>query len=267
MTAGAGGEDGLSEHQKRLAIDVHSEQAELFARRYQEIGEDPYRNSFVYSRKRLNEWLDRFMPEDGKGVKLLDVGCGTGYHLRRYRERGFQISGVDGSADMLAQASAANPGIEFEQADVDKLPYADASFDLVLCVEVYRYLPDIGPCTLEIARVLKPGGVALVTAAPPLQASLYPLVNRLTTAIPLGNLTRLRQFFQSEGRLLASFAAAGFKQTEVHGVYGGPWIWLERFAAFVMPALLRAWEPIDAATADAPVLRHLSNMFLVRAQK
>jgi len=257
----------LSEEQKKLAVDVHSEQASLFVGRYEVINEDPYRNCFVYSRKRLNHWLDRLMPKDGTGIRLLDVGCGTGYHLHRYRDRGFVISGVDGSADMLKEAAQANPGIEFKQADVEKLPYPDASFDLVLCVEVYRYLPSIDACTREIARVLKPGGLALVTAAPPLQASLYPLVNRITSAMRVSDLTRLRQFFHSQRALRAAFDGAGFGRTDVHGVYGGPWIWVERMSASVVPPLLRAWENIDAVTADAPVLKHLSNMFLVSATK
>ncbi len=166
---------------------------------------------------------------------------------------------------MLAHARAANPGIDFKQADVDRLPYADASFDLVLCVEVFRYLPDIGPCTPEIARVLKPGGVALVTTAPPLQANGYPIVNRLTSAMKVGDLTRLRQFFQSPDELRHAFADAGFGNTDLHGVYGGPMVWLERLAPRVMPPVLKAWEIVDRLTADAPLLKHLSNMYLVRA--
>jgi len=150
---------------------------------------------------------------------------------------------------------------------VDKLPYADASFDLILCVEVYRYLPDIGPCTREIARVLKPGGIALVTTAPPLQANAYPLVNWLSAAIRVGDLTRLRQFFQSAGTLRSTFASAGLRNVEIHGVYGGPWIWIERLSAGLIPPLLKAWERLDTVTADAPVLKHFANMFLVRAQK
>lgn len=257
----------LDLQQKQRAIDVHSDQSGLFARRYEEIAQDPYRNCFTYSRKRLNDWLDRLMPKSGAGLRLLDVGCGTGYHLTRFRERGFEICGVDGSADMLTQARVGNPGIEFKQADVDALPYADASFDLALCIEVYRYLPDIGPCTREIARVLKPGGTALVTVAPSFQANGYPLVNRLSSAVRIGDLTRLRQFFHSAGELRSTFGPAGFRTTAIHGVYGGPMVWVERVAPGIMPPLLRAWENVDAVTADAPVLKHLSNMFLVRATR
>ena len=82
----------------------------------------------------------------------------------------------------MRQARLINPEIEFKQADVEQIPFPDASFDLVMSIEVLRYLPDLGPCLREVERVLKPGGTALVTAAPPLQANLYPPVNRLTAA-------------------------------------------------------------------------------------
>jgi ubiquinone/menaquinone biosynthesis C-methylase UbiE len=253
--------------QKQLAVETHSAQAELFASRYGGIAGDPYRDCFVYSRRRLNIWLDRFLPADGGGMKLLDVGCGTGYHLARYRERGFEITGVDGSEGMLREARAANPRIEFHQADVESLPLPDATFDYALCIEVLRYLPDISLCVREIARVLKPGGLALVTAAPPLQANAYWPVNRVAVAFKTGNLTPLKQFFHSSWKLKREFKAAGFSRAEIHGVYGGPMIWIERIAPRVMPVLLRAWEKVDERTADAPALRHFSNMFLVCARR
>lgn len=253
--------------QKKLAVDVHSEQSALFAQRYEEIKKDPYQNCFVYSRKRLNTWLDRFLPEHAEGKKLLDVGCGTGYHLARYRGRGFDISGVDGSADMLEQARQINPDIEFKQSDVDSLPYESESFDYVLCIEVLRYLPDINPSIREIYRVLKPGGVALITAAPLFQSNLYYPVNRIVASMKSNKLTSLKQFFHTQGELEKAAKSSGFGDVKIHGVYSGPWIWVERLAPSVMPPLLRSWDAVDDKLADAPVFRHLSNMFLVYARK
>lgn len=253
--------------QKKLAVDVHSEQSALFAERYGEIEKNPYQNCFVYSRKRLNLWLDRFLPERGDGLKLLDVGCGTGYHLARYHERGFEISGVDGSKDMLEQARIANPEIEFKQSDVDKLPYEDQSFDYVLCIEVLRYLPDINTCMSEINRVLKPGGTALVTAAPVFQANFYYPVNRIAAAVKFGNLTHLKQFFHTSGELESASKKSGFAEVDIHGIYGGPWVWVEKIAPSLMPTLLKSWEAIDDKLADAAFFRHLSNMFLIHAKK
>lgn len=256
-----------SSSQKHRAVETHSAQAELFASRYGGMAGDPYHDCFVYSRRRLNLWLDRFLPVSGAGLKLLDVGCGTGYHLARYRTRGFEIVGMDGSAEMLREARSVNPSVEFHQGDVDDLPLPSATYDYVLCIEVLRYLPDIASCVREIARVLKPGGVALVTAAPPLQANAYWPINRVASALKPRRLTALKQFFHSSGRLRREFGAAGFNRVDVHGVYGGPMIWIERLMPRVMPGLLSAWEKVDDKIADAPVLRHFSNMFLVCAGK
>ena len=255
-----------NERQKQRAIATHSDQAGLFSERYGALVEDPYRNSFVYSRKRLNEWLDRYLPLNGSGLRLVDVGCGTGYHLRRYRERGYEISGVDGSGEMLNEAQAANPQIEFVLADVDRIPLPSAAYDAALCIEVLRYLPDIQPCLREIRRMVKPGGVALITAAPPMQANLYPIVNRVALAVGAGNLTRLRQYFHSARYLRQECARAGFSDVQIHGVYGGFSVWIDRLAPSFVRSYLRAWERVDAKIADAPGLMHFSNMFLVIAK-
>jgi ubiquinone/menaquinone biosynthesis C-methylase UbiE len=255
------------EQQKKLAVDTHSEQASLFVERYSTIADDPYENCFKYSRYLLDKWLDKFIPAKGDGLKMLDLGCGSGYHLAKYRERGFDLVGVDGSEEMLKQARTINPEIEFHQGDVTNVPLPDASFDYLVCIEVLRYLPDIGPCVSEIARLLKPGGTALVTAAPPLQANLYPLVNMITAAKQVGNLTHLKQFFQSSGKLQKEFDEAGFASVDVHGVYGGSMVWVERIVPSLVPPLLKIWEKIDVNTVDLPVIKHFSNMFLVHAKK
>jgi ubiquinone/menaquinone biosynthesis C-methylase UbiE len=197
---------------------------------------------------------------------MADIGCGTGYHLQRYQERGFKITGLDGSDEMLSQARLANPEIEFIKADVDDVPLPSATFDFAICIEVLRYLPDIMPSLKEMRRILKPGGTALITAAPLLQANLYPVVNRLVLMKQAGNLTQLKQYFHSLGELRDSCREAGFNDVEIHGVYGGFSIWLERVVPSIMPTYLKAWEKIDDKTSDAPVLKNLSNMFLIVAR-
>ena len=124
--------------------------------------------------------LESLLPAPAAPTRLLDVGCGTGHHLLRLLARGYRGAGVDGSAAMLAQARSLGTGIALlAQADVARLPIASATQDVVLCVEVLRYLPDTAPLLHEIARVLRPGGTCLVTAVPRLSLNGYPLVNRL----------------------------------------------------------------------------------------
>jgi ubiquinone/menaquinone biosynthesis C-methylase UbiE len=255
------------ELQKQLAIDQHSRQAQEFSERYNALNDDAYNSCFTYSRRRLDLMLDQFMPARGDGLRLLDLGCGTGYHMARYSKRGFELAGVDGSEEMLKEARAANPGVEFRQSDVDQIPYADNSFDFILCIEVLRYLPDPSRSIREMARVLRPGGVCLVTAAPLLNSNGYWFVNRFANLFPAGNLVRLKQFFTTSGKLRSQFTNAGFDEAKVHGVYTGPINWIERIRRSSLPGFLRRWESIDARIADRTVLREFSNMFLVKAVK
>ena len=193
------------------------------------------------------------------------MGCGTGHHLARYRRQGFAVVGVDGSAEMLAHARALNPSLALQRADLESLPFADASFDIVLSIEVLRYLAQPGLALREMARVLRPAGVLVTTAAPLFNLNGYWLVNRLACAIPVPGLTRLRQFFVTSGRLGAILREAGFCEIEVHGVYIGPVNWVQRLAPGLLPRALRAWEPWDATWADRWAVRELANMFVVRA--
>lgn len=252
-----------AELQKQLAIGQHSRQAGEFADRYRDLGSSVYASCFSYSRWRLDAFLQLYLPERGDGRRLLDVGCGTGHHMASLRERGFEVAGVDGSEEMIAHARANNPGAHIKVADVDSLPFPDSSFDFVLCIEVLRYLPDFTRCVNEIARVLKPGGVCLVTAAPLLSLNGYWLVNRIASRVRVADLVHLKQFFTTSWRLRRSFANAGFGSLTVHGVYLGPVNWVERLAPSLLPRTLKAWELVDSAITDRRMTREFSNMFLV----
>jgi ubiquinone/menaquinone biosynthesis C-methylase UbiE len=248
--------------QKAQAIDLHSQQAELFAARY--LAADAYADCFAYSRRRLQVLLDHHLPGEGGGLRLLDVGCGTGHQLAELRQRGYEVAGVDGSQDMLEHARVLNPGAELRQADVERLPFPDASFDVVLCIEVLRYLPDVSGCIREMARVLRPGGVCLATATPLFNLNGYWLVNRLAHLTRVRGLVHLKQYFATSWGLRRRFRAAGFQPPAVHGVYIGPVNWVQRLVPGLLPRFLKSWERFDGAAADGP-WRDLANMFLVHA--
>lgn len=250
---------------KQHAVDVHTYQADEFAERYEVRSSDPYKDCFAYSRRRLTSFIDRYLPARGDGKSLLDVGCGTGHHIKALRAAGWDAAGVDASDGMLAHARANNPGARIEKADVDALPFPDRTFDYALSIEVLRYLRDPQPSINEMARVLKPGGVALVTAAPKLNLNGYWAINHLTSRIRIGNFTQLRQYFTTSATLRRQFRQAGFSEVTVHGVYIGPINWIGRLARPLLAPMLRTWEPVDRALSDRPVLRDFANMYLVRA--
>lgn len=252
--------------QKKSAIDQHSRQAQEFADRYRILEEDAYQSCFTYSRRRLDVWLKRMLPPSGDGLRLLDVGCGTGHQLAQIARQGFQVAGVDGSQEMLVQARCLNPGVDIRHADVEAIPFPDHSFDFAVCVEVLRYLPNPTACLREMARVLRPGGVCLVTATPLLNLNGYWLVNRVANLLRLRKLVSLKQFFTTSCRLRRQLTAAGFGKVDVHGVYIGPINWMERLCPRILGPCLRRWESVDAALSDRCLLREFSNMFLVRAE-
>jgi SAM-dependent methyltransferase len=252
-------------HDHQHAVDVHSNQADLFADRYAIGTADPYANCFAYSRHRLVQHLDLYLPRAGHGGSLLDVGCGTGHWMKALADRGYIVSGVDASPAMLVHARTLNPHARVEQADVNSLPFEDATFDYVLSVEVLRYLADPQPAIRELARVLKPGGVALVTAAPLMNLNGYWLINHMASRATIGNLTPLRQYFTTSRTLRRRFLAAGFDAAAVHGVYVGPLNWIERLFRPGLTPFLRRWERIDRTLADRAFVRELANMYLVHA--
>lgn len=100
----------------------------------------------------------RFNRRRGR-LDILDAGCGTGgnsAHLRRYG----RVTGIDFSADALALA-AERPGLRLGRASVEAIPFATASFDLVLSNDVLCHLGVANDATAlgELVRVLRPGGV------------------------------------------------------------------------------------------------------------
>ncbi len=92
------------------------------------------------------------------GQAALDVGTGTGHFARFLAERGARVVGADISRAML-RVAATKPGMPpLVQADAAALPFADASFDLVLSVTTLEFVPDAARAAAEMARVCRRGG-------------------------------------------------------------------------------------------------------------
>jgi malonyl-CoA O-methyltransferase len=93
------------------------------------------------------------------GARLLDVGCGTGRRLRDAGDATLAV-GVDLTPPMLAQATR---GTALAAADARALPFPSATFDVVWCRLVIGHVADAAAAYAELARVCRPGGVAIVT--------------------------------------------------------------------------------------------------------
>ena len=104
----------------------------------------------------------------GPGTRLLDVGCGSGLALAIAAERGVTPSGVDISPGLLGVAQERLPEADLRLADMEALPFDDASFDAVLGINAFQFAGDPRRALREAARVVAPGGriVASLFAAP-----------------------------------------------------------------------------------------------------
>jgi 2-polyprenyl-6-hydroxyphenyl methylase/3-demethylubiquinone-9 3-methyltransferase len=108
-------------------------------------------------------WFDKQVDWSGKAV--LDLGCAGGFMAEAIDDRGASVTGIDPAADAVgaarAHAAATGRSITYDTGVGEALPYRDASFDIVVCVDVLEHVSDLAQVLSEVARVLKPGGVFL----------------------------------------------------------------------------------------------------------
>lgn len=108
-------------------------------------------------------WFDRFA--EWQDARVLDLGCAGGFMAEALAERGAVVTGIDPAAEAIAAATshAAEQGyaIAYDIGVGEALPYPDASFDVVVCVDVLEHVNDLTQVLAEVARVLRPGGLFL----------------------------------------------------------------------------------------------------------
>ena len=106
-----------------------------------------------------------------RAEKVLDVACGTGVVAVTAARRGAQVTALDLSPVLLERArqnaALAEVAIEFAEGDVEALPYADHSFDVVLSQFGHMFGPRPMVTIAEMLRVLKPGGRIVFSTWPP----------------------------------------------------------------------------------------------------
>jgi ubiquinone/menaquinone biosynthesis C-methylase UbiE len=125
-----------------------------------------------YSYEGVRETLLNFLGPQPSSV--LEVGCGTGYWLAVAQEARLRPSpyGIDPSASMLARAAVRSAKASAERphlvrARAEDLPWRDATFDRVFCVNALHHFADRSRFFAEARRVLKPGGGLLTIGKDP----------------------------------------------------------------------------------------------------
>lgn len=124
---------------------------------------------------------------DWSGRTVLDVGCGTGFHLPRFAGRAARVTGVEPHPDLAALARRRTrrlANVTVSQGTAQALPVPDASVDVVHARWAYFFGPGCEPGLAELGRVVRRGGTAFVIDNDPTRSTFggwfrrgYPMVD------------------------------------------------------------------------------------------
>lgn len=108
------------------------------------------------------------LPLDRDNARVLDVGCGTGASLLQFLRLGFRpgnLTGIDSSAERIAQARASFPNMNFRCESADSMGFADSTFDIVFESTLFMMLTveeEAQRIAREMLRVTRPGGYLML---------------------------------------------------------------------------------------------------------
>lgn len=159
--------------------------------------------------------LEEFLG-DVRGLRVLDLGTGTGRAALALARRGAQVTGVDASVEMLgvARARAAQEGltIEFSEGDAHRLSFPDRTFDAVVCLRVLMHVPDWKQALGEVCRVTR-GRVVFDYPSLSSAAAMQAAWRRL--AVALGRRVEAYRVFRSAD-VADALDRSGFRVRAMH---------------------------------------------------
>jgi ubiquinone/menaquinone biosynthesis C-methylase UbiE len=162
-----------------------------------------------------------------RGEDVLDVACGTGNAAIRAAAAGGRVVGLDLTPEMFqagrARAAAAGVDVEWMEGDVESLPFADESFDVVLSTFGCMFAPRHEVTARELGRVLRPGGRLGLCAFTP-EGAGGDFFRTLGAYLPLPPFASPPLLWGSEEHVRGLFADTGvelsFERDEVVEEYG-----------------------------------------------
>ena len=114
----------------------------------------------------MSKVADTIAEKTTKGGKILEIAPGPGYLSIELARRGFDVTGVELSADFveIEKKNAVDAGVtvDFKQGNASALPLADEAYDFIVCMAAFKNFSEPRQALIEMYRVLKPQGIALV---------------------------------------------------------------------------------------------------------
>ncbi len=166
-------------------------------------------------------WFDRHT--DWTGTQVLDLGCAGGFMAEALTEKGAEVTGLDPAPKAIEaarrRAQSIGQSIRYDVGVGEDLPYDDASFDTVVCVDVLEHVSDLTMVLSEIARVLRPGGIFLfdtINRNPVSQFATITMAENALRLLPKG--THDPKLFIKPGELRGALEKAGMSVGPMTGL-------------------------------------------------
>ena len=163
----------------------------------------------------------------GEGVRLLDVGCGTGlFCMLAAQEEGGSVAGLDASEASIAIAKERTPAGDFRAGELEELPWADGSFDVVTGFNAFQFAASPLNALREAKRVVSAEGEVVVAVwGKPQDCEAAPVLKAVGELLPPPPPGAAGPFALSEpGALESLVEEAGFTPDEQHEV-PCPWVY------------------------------------------
>jgi len=254
---------------RKRAVDVHDETAGYFSAEYS--SDNVYDSPFRYGRSLVDAQWKKVVDGLPAGATCLDIGSGIGAYMARLLESGFNVRGIEPSAEMRRLARERVP-VEFvSDGSVTDLPVDDQSQDFIYAIEVFRYL-DTADNALghrEIVRALKPGGVFFGTYVNEWAldgyrqfVALQKLREALLTIVP-----RYHVEFETVSSLHEKLAAAGFEKVDIRGAMFAPLRPLHKLSPRLATSFSKWTLPREGWLSDRRVSRLFAGHLIAIARR
>lgn len=135
----------------------------LQAEKHELVSADSFASVEEYSLFLIHKKAYEEAAELAKGMRVLDLGCNTGYGTHIIAQSARSVIGVDVSPRAITEAKRLYPGLDLQLVDGRSLPFPDRSFDMVVSFQVIEHIAEPDRYLHEIKRVLVSGGVLLLT--------------------------------------------------------------------------------------------------------
>jgi ubiquinone/menaquinone biosynthesis C-methylase UbiE len=136
----------------------------------EEMADDDPHHEFYHSSNPLVSYLHnrrigivRELIQKTEAQTLLEVGSGDGYVLKALSDLPVSLTGIEISEKRIERSRGLVPQAEIVAGDARDMPFESQSFDLVVCSEVLEHVPEPERAIAEMKRVVRPGGLVIVT--------------------------------------------------------------------------------------------------------